>query len=345
MTESVKKTPQIKRLNLLVTKYCNLRCRMCDYTKFKQACDQELSLPLLKSIIKEFAAIGGVQLELSGGEPMVRKDIYEIIAYAHSFGLKILMISNGTLIGQAETEKLLKAGLTSVSFSLEGPEQLNDRLRGRGNFQKTINAIQSFLNHPAKQLDFELHVGITLSKYNYKLIVSFTKYLLEEIGVHKITINPFDPKYISQEVGVHKISINPFEKWMLKRKNPKTRTAEFEISQDLIPDLSRELERLMAYGKSVPERLPAPSYLRKLPDYFLGKKFIPPNGCNIPATFCGIDVNGSVYPCWKTPPAVGDLQTMSLTDILNSRNYQEFCERVQAGKCNGCLTSCYPEIY
>jgi MoaA/NifB/PqqE/SkfB family radical SAM enzyme len=297
---------------------------MCDYVQFNPQDEPELPLELLKTIIRDFADLGGEVLELSGGEPMMREGIYELVAEACSRGLQTLMVTNGTLIGDAEAEKLLKAGLTSVSFSLEGPESLNDHLRGRGNFQKTMGAIRSFL-HQAKQPGFEVLVGVTLSKYNYKTMVDFTKYLLEEIGVHQITINPF-------------------EKWMLKGNNRETRPVEFEISNDLIPELTREIERLIEYGQSMPNRLPPAGFLRKIPDYFLGKRFIPAGGCTIPSTFCGVEANGWVYPCWKTRPAVGCLQETSLADILASRSYYDLRDRALAGKCDGCLTSCYTEI-
>jgi MoaA/NifB/PqqE/SkfB family radical SAM enzyme len=325
MTEPVKKIPHVKRLNLLVTKYCNLHCRMCDYKHFSPFYDQELSLDQLKSVIQEMAALGGEVLELSGGEPMVRKGIYEIISYGRSLNLKVFMATNGVLIGPSEAEKLLESGLISASFSLEGPEQLNDELRGPGNFQKTLNAIRNFLSHQATIPNLEVNVGITLSKYNYQSIVSFSKFLLEEIGVHQITINPF-------------------EKDMLVGKNYLSRPVEFHITPELIPDLTGKLQELTEYAESMPGKLPAPNYLNKIPDYFLGQKFIPKNGCQIPLSFCGIAATGGVYPCWKTPP-VGNLKKMSLTEILSSEKAQKLRERALAGQCNGCLTSCYREIY
>jgi MoaA/NifB/PqqE/SkfB family radical SAM enzyme len=323
MNQMTEPTTQIKRLNLLVTKYCNLHCRMCDFTQHYP--DDELSLELLRSIIKEFAALGGQQLEMSGGEPMVRKGIYDIVADSHSYGLKTLMMSNGVLIGDAEVQKLLEAGLSAITFSLEGPEPLNDKLRGPGNFQKTLGAIGSFLRRQAQYPDFQVYIGITLSRYNYQSIVSFSKYLLEEVGVHKI-------------------SINPFEKWLLKGENREIRPVEFAITPEIIPSLTQELNRLMEYGKTVPDRLPPSSYLRKVPDFFMGKNFIPPGGCQIPSTFFGVDPVGWVYPCWKIRNPVGNLKEMTLADVLKAPSYRELCEQSLAGKCNGCLTSCYAEI-
>jgi hypothetical protein len=139
-------------------------------------------------------------------------------------------------------------------------------------------------------------------------------------------------------------SINPVEKWLLKGENRETRPVEFAITTDLIPDLTSELERLMEYGKTLPGRLPAPSYLSKIPDFFMGKNFIPANGCTIPPTFLGVDSIGRVYPYWKIRNPVGNLQTMTLAETLQSESYRELCEQSLASKCNGRLTSCYTEI-
>jgi MoaA/NifB/PqqE/SkfB family radical SAM enzyme len=325
MNESVKDMPPIQRLNLVTTKYCNLNCRMCDWKKSFPLFMPEPSFDQWKSVIQEFAMLGGKELEISGGEPMMRKDIYQIISHAKSCGLTVLMVSNGVLIGPVEVEKLLVAGLGAISISLEGPEELNDKLRGPGNFQKALNTIRNFLSHQTGYPDLRVYVGITLSKYNYAEILSFSKYLLEEIGVHSIAINPFT-------IG------------MLRGRNRRTRPVEFDIPPELIPDLTLELERLIEYAKSVPGELPSPNFLNQIPNYFRGKRFIPPGGCHIPETFGGIHPTGFFFSCWRYPP-IGNVFKMSLTEILSSRKYQEFRKRALAGKCDGCVTSCYTEIY
>ncbi|HEX3045262.1 MAG TPA: radical SAM protein [Bacillota bacterium] len=323
MKESSETTLGLERVNLSVTKFCNLHCRMCDFKKIHRPV-RNFSLDTVKTIIKEMAALGAKVLEISGGEPMTRKDIYEIITFAHSFGLKVAMMTNGVLIGPAEADKLLKAGLTSVTFSLEGPEQLNDQLRGRGNFQKTLRAIASFLNHP-NSAEINVEIGITLSKYNYSLIVSFAKYLFEEVKVNSIAINPFNAG-------------------MLDTKNQRTRESEFIITADLIPDLTKVVEELIEYGKVAPGKLPSPNYLGKIPDYFMGKKLIPANGCQIPMSHCGVTVNGWVFSCWQNPP-LGNLKDASLTEILTSETQRKLSELALAGKCKGCLSSCFAEIH
>lgn len=241
----------LERINLAVTKYCNLRCRMCDYPSGK-FWTNALSKEQIKDLIREAAELGVKTVELSGGEPMMRKDIYEIISFAASLNLKVFMASNGVLIGPEEVKKLLDAGLTLVTFSLEGPEELNDSIRGAGNFKKTMQAIKSFLGYREQIPELEVMVGIVLSKYNYKMIADFSEYLLKDVGINSISINPFNAS-------------------MLSEKNRKLREAEFKITSDMMPDLKNEIQKLVDLSNENPDRMPAAAYLDRIPDYFSGK--------------------------------------------------------------------------
>jgi MoaA/NifB/PqqE/SkfB family radical SAM enzyme len=326
MSNSVEQPPhlKLKRVNLLVSKSCNLHCRMCDYPEFYPE-NQEMPFGQIRQIINEIKILGAEVLELSGGEPMIRTDIYEIISYAKSLGLNVVMVTNGVLIGPLEVEKLIKAGITFVSISMEGPEPVHDHIRGPGNFKKALHAIQNFIHYNSGKRDLQVAVGVTLSKYNYQLIAPFSRYLLEEIGVNSI-------------------SINPFSNDMFIGENRKFRPREFQITPDLIPDLTCQINKLIEYSKHTPYKLPAPGFLKRIPDYFLGQKLIPPGGCFLPSIFCGISANGLVHACWKNPP-IGNLREMNLIEILRSSNYREFRKRALTGKCNGCLSSCFAEIY
>lgn len=308
----------------MVTKVCNLHCRMCDVPQFNIG-EKNLTLDKIKEIIREIAGLGAETLELSGGEPMTRKDIYDIISYAVSLKLKVFMATNGVLIGPSEVKKLLEAGLTMITFSLEGPEELNDHIRGKGNFQKTLYAIQSFLEYSSEIFGLQVMVGITLSKYNYKLVRSFSEYLLEDIGVYSISINPFTNTMMTQE-------------------SFKARGEEFSIPLEMISDLKSEMEQLAQFSEVRPGKLPLPRYLRRIPEYFAGKKIIPAGGCSIPLIFCGISSPGYVFPCWHSP-AIGDLRRATLHEILTSKAHEGFAEQALNGKCSGCLSSCYFELF
>ncbi len=314
----------LKRVNLMVTTQCNLHCRMCDVPGFNNL-ENNLSSEKIKEIIWQAAQAGAEILEISGGEPMTRRDIYEIISFAASLKLRIMMVSNGVLIGTSEAEKLLEAGLSLVPISLEGPEELNDKIRGEGNYNKALGAIKSFLANSAKRPELQVSVGITLSRYNYKIVGAFSKFLLDEVGVHCITVNPFTGTMLSQE---------HFE----------VRKEEFLIPYKLIPDLIFEMEKLARYSEGRPGKLPSPGYIRRIPEYFDGNRILPSGGCTIPLNFIGISPGGLVFPCWHGP-VIGDLKQSALSEILASAARKQYIEKALAGKCTGCLCSCYSEAF
>lgn len=316
-------TCQLNRIDFLITNLCNLRCRMCNY-RVNNFFTKMIPLNKIKSIIEEASDLGTEILGLSGGEPMIRKDIYEIIHFASSRGLKVRLMTNGVLVGEKEARQLIDSGLNAVSVSLEGPEEINDWIRGEGNYQKALNAIRYFEKYRGQNHDFTA-VGITLSQCNYRYLLSFCKFLLEEIGIGAVTINPF-------------------EKMMLMAKGREIRQKEFLLDMEQMDDFRTELEKVSEYAIKMGSRMPAPQFLKKIPDYFLGKAIVPEKGCFIPRTTWGIQTDGRVFPCWKTS-SVGDLNQMSLKDILGLPSYQEFVQAASTGKCGGCLTSCYEELY
>lgn len=319
----MKNKVSIKRLNLLISKRCNLHCRMCDY-RLGSLFTKELTIDQIKDLIHDAVDLGLEQLELSGGEPMLYKDIYKVIEYGKSFGLKIMMMTNGVLIGEDEVEKLVFSGLQGVVISLEGFEEINDKIRGLGNYEKAINAIKGFQKQK-KHMDF-IKVGITISQYNYRQLFSFTKYLFEKLGISCF-------------------SYNPFNKEMLHKANFLKREEEFIIPPDSLSELEEEIEKIIDYSKSVNLDIPNTNFLRKIPNYFTNEVVVPERGCTVPLNGCSVDASGKVYACWGEPVVTGDLTETSLQNIINSAKYQTQCERALKRLCRGCLTACYTDIH
>jgi MoaA/NifB/PqqE/SkfB family radical SAM enzyme len=319
-----KKVSPLKRICFSVTNSCNLRCRMCDIP-VSYGHTENLPLELIKTTLKEAAELGVQKLDLTGGEAMLRKDIYDIISYAASLGIEVFMASNGILIGEAQIDKLIASGLSNIAFSLEGPEELHDFIRGKGTYEKTLNVVKGFLRNTSKKPGFKVVVGIVLSKYNYNILLPFSKFILEEVGVTEI-------------------SIQPFQRSMLSEKSLKEREDEFVIKPEMMTDFNKAMEMLMEYSEKMPGRLPKPSRINKYKDYFMGEKIIPPGGCNVPAWFCGIDATGFVYPCWKMS-IVGNIREKSFARIFNSKERKKQIKLAQKGICSGCLDSCFYELY
>lgn len=139
-------TEGIRTLHLYLTNKCNLTCPHC-YMFAGKAMDNELSTQEIFKLIEDYASIGGNQITLSGGEPCMHKDINDIIKFAYDHNLKVRILSNGTLMTDKWIEDYSKY-IDSIQISVDGfSEETNSEIRGRGNFEKSLHAIDQFVLH------------------------------------------------------------------------------------------------------------------------------------------------------------------------------------------------------
>ena len=122
-----------------VTRSCNLNCLNCLYDSRPRRYGSELTTPEGMALISDLAAFEVPRLLLAGGEPLMRADLLELVAYARELGIQPSLLTNGTLLCQALAAGLKRAGLHSVSILLEGIGREVDRHRGvRGAFPAVL---------------------------------------------------------------------------------------------------------------------------------------------------------------------------------------------------------------
>jgi len=124
-------------------------------------------------------------LILTGGEPMERGDIYELIQYAHKINLKPVLATCGYLIDEKTIVRLKKAGITALSFSIDGASaETHDRFRGaKGAFDSAVNAAKI-----ARKAHVRFQINTTISKINVDEVIGIAK-LAKNIGAY--CFNPF----------------------------------------------------------------------------------------------------------------------------------------------------------
>lgn len=123
-------------VQILLTSRCNARCKYCDIPSRDK---KEMSTERLLRLLDELAKAGTYRVGLYGGEPLLRNDIHEIVVYAKQLGLMVQLYTNGILAKKhIETIKLLDG----IFISIDGPEEVHDNIRGKGNFKKVIEAIE-----------------------------------------------------------------------------------------------------------------------------------------------------------------------------------------------------------
>ncbi|MBR5343530.1 MAG: radical SAM protein [Oscillospiraceae bacterium] len=144
--------PKLRQLFLELTLQCNEHCFHCGSSAGSAPCGQ-LSLDEYRRIldeVKEDFDIRKLQLCITGGEPLLRPDFFEIMGYAHDLGYRWGMTSNGTLITKEVAHRLAECGMKTVSISIDGLPETHDRLRGfPGGYEFAMRGIQNLIDEKA----------------------------------------------------------------------------------------------------------------------------------------------------------------------------------------------------
>jgi len=164
-----------------ITKACNLKCVHCYAHATEQGTSDELTTEEGFRLIDDLAAFGAPVMLFSGGEPLVRKDLPDLAAYAVDKGMRAVISTNGTLIDGKTARNLKKIGLSYVGISLDGLEPVNDHFRGvKGAFSKAIEGIRN-----CQAAGIKVGLRFTMNKQNVKEIPGIFD-LLEEMDIPRI---------------------------------------------------------------------------------------------------------------------------------------------------------------
>ena len=145
-----------------VTRRCNLLCAHCYTASTEHAAPGELTADEAREVVRDLASFGVPAILFSGGEPLLRADIFELLAEAASLGAQPVLSSNGTLLTDDAMAQLREAGVTRVGISIDGMESTNDRFRGKdGAFQEALKGIRH-----CRAAGMRVSLRFTLTRYN-----------------------------------------------------------------------------------------------------------------------------------------------------------------------------------
>jgi len=159
-------TPAVPPLRLVaweVTRACNLACRHCRAEAHLDPFPGELTNQESLTLIDQIAELGRPILIFTGGEPLLRQDIFELVSYAHSQGLRCVMAPNGTLVTNDKARQMRESGIQRASISIDGPDPAShDAFRGvPGAFSAALGGIESL-----KQAGLPFQINTTVSRFN-----------------------------------------------------------------------------------------------------------------------------------------------------------------------------------
>ena len=155
---------RIETLVWELTMGCNLRCRHCG-SACRQKLEGELTSEEAMEVARQICEMKPRWVALSGGEPLMRNDWDAIAHFLVSNGVEVRMISNGTLITDGIAKRIKNCGISLVSISVDGTEEIHNLVRGNGVFRKVLNAFDSL-----KRNGVRIGVNTTLMKDNIGML-------------------------------------------------------------------------------------------------------------------------------------------------------------------------------
>lgn len=160
----------------IITTRCNMRCSYCEMYKHQE---QEMDTVQIKRILEEMARMGCRRYGISGGEPLVREDIGEIVSHAKKLGLITSLFTNGLLMKQ-RIDDLKDLDIILISF--DGPEDVHDMNRQKGAYKAAMSAIKL-----ARKRKKTVWTGLTLTKNNHEHVQEILK-TAKKLGLSLIHI-------------------------------------------------------------------------------------------------------------------------------------------------------------
>jgi radical SAM protein with 4Fe4S-binding SPASM domain len=293
---------------IALTYKCNLKCAFCyaacgEVHPVKETVSFESGKRLIDIICND-AKVPSVSF--TGGEPMLNKNIYRLIAYAKKRDMRVNLITNGTLISAKSAKELKSSGLDSAQVSLEGVNAQSHELLTQipGSYDKTVRGIDN-LNGAG----ITTHTNTTLTKANCENAVSIPQFVKDRFGFTRCSMNliiPTGSGLSNRSLFIAYSDAGP----IIWKIHDAARLAEVEF---------------MWYS-------PLPMCIFNTVGQGLGAK-----GCSACDGLLSIGPDGSVLPCSAYPEPVGNVLTQQFTEIWQSSNALKIREKKIAPQgCQNC---------
>ncbi|MGE8205847.1 radical SAM/SPASM domain-containing protein [Heyndrickxia sp. NPDC080065] len=333
-----------------ITQRCNLSCSHCTAVEtygemtpiFKEP---ELEFEEIKKIIDDFAINGVKAIHFLGGEPLIRKDFFDILEYCAKKEIRFGINTNGGYFGMKQIDRLSKISdyIADITFSIDGgDEETNDLVRSRGSFKGVVRGLQNVLNSP---------LGL-LPGNPVNTNTCLTKPLVKNIDK---LLNLFDTMPNLKRMTFTTLEIEGGAK-----------ETQNKLEVDDPKELIDVLEKIVAWASKRPHLTISVPGAPKVLNY-LNKKYnmnfpIQENNCPAGSVLSYVDARGKMYPCnrWNVINFIedngiakwekNDLHDNKFEDIYNSDSWKQFFRFAhnpaimsQRYPCNSCefVSSCY----
>jgi heme b synthase len=312
--------PPVRLVAWEVTRQCNLSCLHCRASAVLGPYDDELTTDEGRKLLDQIREVGQPVIILTGGEPLLRPDIFELARYGHELGLRMVMAVNGTLLDPATASRLKTAGIQRISISLDGATA-----EGHDHFRQMPGAFAGVLKgvEAAKTVGLEFQINTTITRLNLKEIPQIQE-LVKQLGAVAHHIFMLVPTGRGRSLTEQTISAEEYEQTLtglVKRKD------EFPlpIKATCAPHYYRILRELAQQeGKEITPKTHGLDAMTR--------------GCLGGTGFCFISHRGRVQPCGYLEIEAGNVRQKSFKTIWeNSPVFSALRDKSQyQGKCGLC---------
>jgi radical SAM protein with 4Fe4S-binding SPASM domain len=308
--ERVRSEHKLQYLFWETTRACNLRCRHCG-SDCGVSSGGDLTTTEIKSALKSIADdydAASFMIAVTGGEPLVRDDVFEVMGYAHGLGFPWGMVTNGMMVDEATVYRCAAAGMNTVTVSVDGLRETHDYLRRfNGSFDRAIKALDIFKSSGS----FEVVQATTcVSDYNLdqleELYTLFRRMNIDEWRL--LTVNPIGRAREDPRFTLGGDQLRTLLDFIVAKRNRRGLRVTFEEEGFLGPDYEGKVRDSLFYC---------------------------PAGINVGSILC----DGSIAACPNLPRdyVQGNVRTDRFMDVWEQRfrNLRDYSWRKQ-GECAEC---------
>lgn len=283
-------------------------CGVCEHEPMNEG--PELSIEDWKGVLRSGAKLGVSIVSLSGGEPLLRGDVFEFIRYTRELGMALHMCSNGVLLNRENVLRLRDSGVNTVSISLESSvPEIHETLRGKGTFEPAVESIRLL-----RELAPDVHIGINylITTVNYKNMAAMI---------------PF-----AESLGVHQIKFAPIHTNLLHKRKRLESYRDLIFTEEALEDLDREVQELMKATARSRIQTTSTVFLSGITQLYSKPRTF---RCLAGYAACAVTPSGIVVPCCDMEGTIS-VRDKPLDVIWRSEEFKPFREQV-----HHCNSSCW----
>ncbi len=280
-----------------LTEKCNLRCIHCRACVSNSHSPCELSAEEVRRVIEDLKDFERPVLVFTGGEPLYRNDIFDIINYSVNAGFPVALATNGTLIDEKMAEKIVSSGVRRVSISIDGArDDTHDSFRGiAGSFNKAIEGFDRL-----KQLGMSLQFNTTVARHNIKELPLIFDFALKK-GADALHIFLLVPVGCGVEISKdQQITAEEYED-ILNWFYEKSQNSPMELKATCAPHYFRVMAQKGKGKNTAGTQSKVMHTMTK--------------GCLLGTGIVFISFKGDVRPCGYLPLNLGNVKVRHIKDI------------------------------